>query len=105
MPRQFVPKVVTSNHLLDGDAIYLGPDGDWIREFSAARLITDADEAQLVLAEADRQRDLHVGAYLADAELGPDGLPRPLHFRERFRTLGPSNYHHGKQAEIADVSL
>ena len=27
---------------------------------------------------------------------GPNG-PEPIHFREAFRTRGPSNYAHGKQ--------
>jgi hypothetical protein len=40
-----------------------------------------------------------VGAYLADATAGPDG-PEPVHFREAFRTRGPSNYPHGKQADL-----
>jgi hypothetical protein len=30
---------------------------------------------------------------------GPDG-PEPVHFREAFRTRGPSNYRHGKQADL-----
>ena len=38
------------------------------------------------------------GAYLVDAKPGPNG-PEPTHFRETFRTRGPSNYAHGKQAE------
>ncbi len=43
------------------------------------------------------QRGRLVGAYLADAKAGPNG-PEPTHFREAFRTRGPSNYAHGKQA-------
>ena len=39
-----------------------------------------------------------VGAYLADARAGEEG-PEPTHFREAFRTRGPSNYAHGKQVE------
>jgi len=27
-----------------------------------------------------------------------EGRPEPVHFREVFRTRGPSNYFHGKQA-------
>ena len=38
--------------------------------------------------------------YLADAKSGPNG-PEPTHFREEFRTRGHSNYHHGKQADLA----
>ena len=99
MPRRFSPKVVTSNHLLEGDAIYLSALGGWTREFGEAKLFREQEKAEEALAEADRQRHVHVGAYLADAEAGPDGRPRPTHFREEFRTRGPSNYFHGKQAE------
>ena len=42
-----------------------------------------------------------VGAYLAEARMGASG-PEPIHFREVFRTRGPSNYAHGKQ-EAANV--
>jgi hypothetical protein len=41
-----------------------------------------------------------VGAYLADAKPGANG-PEPTHFREEFRTRGPSNYPHGKQVDLA----
>ena len=99
MARRFKPKVVTSNHLMEGDAIYLAEDGGWTREFAEARLFAEPADAEKALAEADRQRHIHVGAYLADAETGSDGRPRPTHFREEFRTRGPSNYFHGKQAE------
>ena len=40
-----------------------------------------------------------VGVYLADAKQGAEG-PEPVHFREAFRTRGPSNYPHGKQTEL-----
>jgi hypothetical protein len=30
---------------------------------------------------------------------GPTGGPVPTHFREAFRTHGPTNYVHGKRAE------
>ena len=36
--------------------------------------------------------------YLAETVLGADNRPQPVHFREVFRTRGPSNYFHGKQA-------
>ena len=39
-----------------------------------------------------------VGAYLMPVSL-TDGAPSPVHFREAFRTRGPSNRFHGKQAE------
>ena len=64
MARKFTPKVITANHLLDGDVIYLTKDGNWSRNHAA-------------------------------------GKPIPIHFREEFRSRGPSNYpDHGKQAEL-----
>ena len=52
------------------------------------------------LLHAAAQKLVVVGAYLADAKAGPNG-PEPTHFREEFRTRGPSNYTHGKQADYA----
>ena len=46
------------------------------------------------------QKLVVVGVYLADAKPGPNG-PEPVHFREEFRTRGPSNYKHGKQVDLA----
>ncbi|NBO20597.1 MAG: DUF2849 domain-containing protein [Rhodobacteraceae bacterium] len=65
-----------------------------------AELITDEARANARLAFGAAQKLIVVGAYLADAKAGPNG-PEALHFREVFRTRGPSNYPHGKQADFA----
>lgn len=96
MSRQFTPKVVTANALLEGDAIWLTADDRWTRDMAEAELIEDEAHGQIRLLHAMSQPDTAVGAYLADAEPGAEG-PRPVHFREAFRTRGPSNYAHGKQ--------
>jgi hypothetical protein len=96
MPRKFIPKVVTANRLLEGDAVWLTEDDRWSPDMAEAELIADEAVAQDRLLFAQAQPGVVVGAYLADAEPGPDG-PRPTHFREAFRTRGPSNYAHGKQ--------
>lgn len=96
MTRAFTPKIVTANHLLEGDVIYQTADDRWSRHFSEAELITDEAHAQLRLLDASRQVNEIVGAYLADAVAGENG-PEPTHFREDFRRTGPSNYAHGKQ--------
>lgn len=98
MSRPFTPKIVTANDLRLGDVVYLTPSGDWSRHHSQAALFSTSDEADSALARAAAQTLLVVGAYLADAKLGPFG-PEPVHFREVFRTRGPSNYAHGKQAD------
>jgi len=101
MARSFTPKVITANALLEGDVVYLTADDRWTRMHGEAELIEDEAHAQLRLLCAEHQRQIVVGPYLADAKAGPKG-PEPIHFREVFRTRGPSNYAHGKQ-ELANV--
>ncbi|GAA5078822.1 DUF2849 domain-containing protein [Roseibacterium beibuensis] len=96
MPRPFTPKVLTANDLLLGDAVWLAPDGSWTRHMSEALLIEDQASADLHLLDAEARGHEVVGPYLADAQSGPHG-PEPTHFREAFRTRGPSNRPHGKQ--------
>jgi len=99
MPRSFTPKVITANALIEGDVVYLTVNDSWTRQLSKADLITDEADAQLRLLQAEAQSELVVGVYLAEAVSGANG-PEPTHFREEFRRTGPSNYHHGKQAEV-----
>ncbi len=96
MARAFSPKVLTANRLLEGDVVYLGRDGQWVSNHQDAVLFNDEIEANNQLAHAKTQPDLFVGPYLANAEMR-NGHPTPTHFREEFRTRGPSNYIHGKQ--------
>jgi hypothetical protein len=103
MPRPFTPKVVTANRLLEGDAVWRTASGDWSPDLAQAELIDDAATAELRLLEAAAEAHLVVGAYLADAAAGSDG-PEPTHFREAFRTRGPSNYAHGKQADPQETA-
>jgi len=98
MPREFTPKVITGNALIEGDVIYFTAQDDWTRDLAEAELITDEETAKLRLLMAEGQPDQVVGAYLADAAASDTG-PQPTHFREEFRRTGPSNYFHGKQAE------
>jgi hypothetical protein len=44
------------------------------------------------------QANVSVGAYLMPVQQSPKGIA-PTHFREDFRTKGPSNYFHGKQEQ------
>lgn len=97
MKREFTPKVLTANDLLDGDVIYRGAQG-WVRAHEDAILFTDEQTAEAALSAAGDEAHVIVGPYLADAVAGADG-PAPVHFREAFRTRGPSNYAHGKQVD------
>jgi hypothetical protein len=99
MSRAFTPKVVTANRLLEGDNVWLTEDDRWSLRLEDAELIEDEAHAAIRLLFAQAQKSTVVGAYLADARKGAQG-PEPTHFREEFRTRGPSNYPHGKQAEL-----
>lgn len=99
MSRPFTPKVVTANDLRLGDVVYLTQSGQWSRLHGEAALYAAQADAEAALARAAAQTLVVVGAYLADAKAGPFG-PEPVHFREIFRTRGPSNYAHGKQVDL-----
>lgn len=98
MARDFTPKVITANRLIEGDAVWFTTDDTWSGNIADAEFLSDEAHADLRLLEAQSQSQIIAGAYLADAVQGPTG-PQPTHFREGFRTRGPSNYPHGKQVE------
>lgn len=96
MNRPFTPKVLTANDLTEGDAVWLTASDEWSRNMADAELLEDEAVAQDRLLFAITQSEVVVGAYLVDAKASHAG-PAPVHFREEFRTRGPSNYPHGKQ--------
>ncbi|QIE44529.1 DUF2849 domain-containing protein [Pseudohalocynthiibacter aestuariivivens] len=100
MPREFTPKVITANALVQGDVVYFTAQDTWTRDLRHADVLTDEADADLRLLSAQARTGEVVGVYLADMKPGTDG-PEPVHFREEFRRTGPSNHFHGKQADIA----
>ena len=104
MSKPFTPKVVTANALLEGDVVYLTAEDQWSRHMAEAEVIDDEAHGDLRLLHGASQADVVVGVYLIDVAL-EDGRPQPTHFREEFRTRGPSNYNHGKQVDHASTEL
>lgn len=98
MARAFTPKVLTANRLLEGDVVYYAENGNWVQFINQALFIDDEEHANEFLAQAQKRPNELVGVYLADAAM-VNGHPAPTHFREEFRTRGPSNYKHGKQEQ------
>lgn len=99
-PRKFQPKMATANDLLEGDVIYFTSEGEWSRYIGDAALALNEEAAADLLARASAFPNEVVGAYLVDANIDDRGRAAPAHFREEFRTRGPSNYpQHGRQAE------
>lgn len=98
-----MPAILLANDLLDGDVVF-GVGGGWTRD--PAQALVARDDATASRLEADAKeafaRREVVDAYLVDVAIGADGVPTPKHFRERFKTLGPSHRPDlGKQAEFA----
>ena len=92
---------VTANDLLTGEVVFLTSDGSWVQDLGRAMFFSDPDEGANRLSEAEADGGRVVGPYLAEA--AHDGPKVPVHFRERFRATGPSNYFHGKQERGAHV--
>ena len=98
MAREYKPRIVTANDLIEGDVVYFTAGHEWTREHGEAVVAWSQDAANTLLAAAEAHQDRVVGPYLAETAMGADNRPEPVHFREVFRTRGPSNYFHGKQA-------
>ncbi len=92
---------VTANDLLTGEVVFLASDGGWVPDLAGAMFFSDPDEGAIRLTQAEADGARVVGPYLADA--ADDCAKLPMHFRERFRATGPSNYFHGKQERGAHV--
>lgn len=100
MARKPKPQMATGNDLLLGDVVYFTSAGAWSREIGEAALAPNPEAAADLLARASAFPNQVVGVYLVEADLDDQGRAAPAHFREAFRTRGPSNYpQHGRQAE------
>jgi hypothetical protein len=99
-----LPVILIANDLLEGDVVFGVADG-FTRNPAQALVATDAATADALEAAGLRavaERRV-VDAYLVDVTLEA-GHPVPRHYRERQRTLGPSNRPDlGKQADFARV--
>lgn len=80
--------IITANRLNDGVVIYKTQNG-WSEHIAAAETVAGKDAAATLLASAELDPAIAVGAYEVAVEL--DGAtPVPLKYRERLRVTGPS---------------
>jgi hypothetical protein len=94
------PQILLASDLTDGEVVFLGADG-WVRDHARARVVRDTEEASALetFGKAEIAANRVVDVYLADVEVGADGAPTPLHYREKMRIKGPSvRLDLGKQA-------
>lgn len=84
-------KILTGNDLRQGDVVFLAPEG-WVRDHRRACVAASSDEADSLLAIGREAlvANLIVEPYLVEVALGGEGVPEPVHYRERFRLFGPS---------------
>lgn len=99
-----LPAILLANDLLDGDVVFasVGDGGEihWTRDPALALIAADdaAAERLEAFAVAEFAAQHVVDAYLVDVAIEA-GRPVPRHYRERMKTLGPSNRPDlGKQA-------
>jgi hypothetical protein len=85
------PQVVTANHLLSGDVVYLTKASSWSRRIHDAAVVANVEAGAALLAEAETQakQNIVVAPYLipVDASVTP---PKPIQYREVLRAEGPS---------------
>jgi hypothetical protein len=100
--RPSLPAILLANTLLDGDVVFRTASG-WTRDPAEALVAEDDATADRLEAEGKAAFDAHevVDVYLVDIARNEADIPVPKHFRERFKTLGPSHRPDlGKQAEF-----
>ena len=87
-PREFKPVVVTANDLIEGDSVFLGPEG-WVRDVRLARAARTEEEALALdnAAAAAVKANQVVGPYRVEVSL-ESGRPEPVLRRERIRASG-----------------
>ncbi len=75
----------------------------WERDHRRARIAHDGAEAAALEAvgKAEVAKNTVVDVYLADVEIGADGAPTPVHYREKMRVKGPSVRARSWQAGVA----
>lgn len=101
-----LPAILIANDLLDGDVVFATGSG-WTLNPAEAIIAHDEPTARALEAFAAREFAARkvVDPYLVDVAIDADGVPDPRHFRERFRTKGPSNRPDlGKQADYRKAS-
>ncbi|MEM9098712.1 MAG: DUF2849 domain-containing protein [Pseudomonadota bacterium] len=98
MAKPFTPAIITANDLIEGTAVFLGPEG-WLPEASQAMVALTAEQAEEFEALGQRHVKANevVEPYLIAVSL-EDGLPVPILRREQIRAAGAPTFRYGKAA-------
>ena len=63
MPNTQPNKVITANHLLNGNVVYLNSQFDWVNRLSDAKVFTDEASIEEAIINANSQQHEVVGVY------------------------------------------
>ncbi|HEX4409325.1 MAG TPA: DUF2849 domain-containing protein [Xanthobacteraceae bacterium] len=83
------PVIVTANRAADGAVIYRAADGSWATTLDGAVIVTNAEAARTLMAEAANDDLGAVGPYVAPVTV-TGGHVRPGNLRELIRQGGPT---------------
>lgn len=83
------PVVITANRLIDGAVVYRAPGNLWKERLEDAIVVTEAEEARRLLAEASVNTSQAVDPYVAPVIID-EGAISPGNLRERIRSRGPT---------------
>jgi hypothetical protein len=84
------PVVITANRLGDGAVVYRDADGRWTTRLAEAAVATSAPQAGALLAAANGDDRVAVGAYVAPVRVDASGGIEPGNLREGIRAGGPT---------------
>lgn len=100
MAKQFLPKILTANNLVEGHSVFLCAEG-WHRDIARAMVSVTPEQAAELEALGNRhvRANQVVGPYLVDVRIG-DSAPVPVLRREQIRASGKPTIAVGP-AEIA----
>lgn len=103
MARLNPPVVVTANALAGGEVIYLTEQQAWSIWIDEGFVFDDLNAAEAAMIANASEHDV-VAPYLMSVRVN-NGQISGQDYREHVRSLGPTNYWHGKQAENDDAPV
>ena len=98
MAKPFTPAIITANDLVEGTAVFLGPEG-WNADVATAMVALTPEQAEEFEALGQRhvKNNEVVEPYLVSVSL-EDGKPVPLLRREQIRAAGAPTFAYGQAA-------
>ena len=82
------PSIVTANRTIDGAVIYRNRASGWSTDLAEAAVVSNAEDARALLADAVADDLGAVGPYIAPVDIKDGGKIKPGNLREHIRQSG-----------------